>query len=171
MHQFELAGRLFGASEAFHEFIVYPFETETFDRQRAFGLPQPWGCANLSFCLAQFLYDALESQSASIRLSSMDPVLASAWWAEGRTLTIDDASSLALAAEPRSPPAITAGGLSAREVDVLRLLAQGKTDREIAATLSISPRTASNHMHHIYIKLNITSRVAATAWAIRHGVA
>jgi DNA-binding CsgD family transcriptional regulator len=56
-------------------------------------------------------------------------------------------------------------------MEVLGLLAQGCTDQEIAERLSISTRTASNHLHHIYTKLGLASRAAAAAWAVRHGVA
>lgn len=60
--------------------------------------------------------------------------------------------------------------LTARERDVLRLLAQGLADREIAAELSISPRTASTHVTNILRKLGETSRTAAAAYAVRHQV-
>jgi DNA-binding CsgD family transcriptional regulator len=61
--------------------------------------------------------------------------------------------------------------LSEREVDVLRLVATGKTDAEIAIALFISPRTVSNHVRSILGKLDVTSRSAATAWAVRNNLA
>lgn len=59
-------------------------------------------------------------------------------------------------------------GLSARELDVLRLLVDSKTDREIADTLFISPRTASKHVGAILLKLDVTSRNEAAIEAIRN---
>ena len=61
-------------------------------------------------------------------------------------------------------------GLTAREVDVLRLAARGLSSKEIAAELVISPKTARNHIEHIYVKTGATSRVEASLFAIRHGL-
>ncbi len=60
--------------------------------------------------------------------------------------------------------------LSAREVDVLRLIANGLENAEIAATLNISPRTAKNHVSNILSKLGLPSRVQAAVYAVRQGV-
>jgi DNA-binding NarL/FixJ family response regulator len=62
------------------------------------------------------------------------------------------------------------GGLTVREVDVLVLLARGYPDREIARRLVVSPKTVSNHVEHIYTKLGISSRAAATLFATQHGL-
>jgi DNA-binding NarL/FixJ family response regulator len=62
-------------------------------------------------------------------------------------------------------------GLTRRECDVLRLLAEGKSDREIAETLFVSRHTAANHVASILGKLGVPSRAAAAAYAVRHGVA
>jgi HD-GYP domain-containing protein (c-di-GMP phosphodiesterase class II) len=59
-------------------------------------------------------------------------------------------------------------GLSAREVDVLRAVALGLSNRDIAASLSISPRTAEHHVQHIYDKLGFSSRAAAALFAMEH---
>jgi DNA-binding CsgD family transcriptional regulator len=64
-----------------------------------------------------------------------------------------------------------ATALSAREIEVLRLVAQGKTNREIAGELVISERTVINHLSHIFIKTGAENRAGATAYAIRHGLA
>jgi DNA-binding NarL/FixJ family response regulator len=60
--------------------------------------------------------------------------------------------------------------LSAREVDVLRLIANGLENAEIAAELNISPRTAKNHVSNILSKLGLPSRVQAAVYAVRQGV-
>jgi DNA-binding NarL/FixJ family response regulator len=56
-------------------------------------------------------------------------------------------------------------GLSGREVEVLRLVASGKTNREIASTLVISEHTVARHVQNIYTKLGLSSRAGATAFA------
>lgn len=61
-------------------------------------------------------------------------------------------------------------GLTDREVEVLRLVAQGLPNREIAARLVISPRTAEHHVQHVYGKLGVSSRAAAALFALEHGL-
>jgi DNA-binding NarL/FixJ family response regulator len=61
-------------------------------------------------------------------------------------------------------------GLTPREVDVLRLVARGLSSKEIAAELVISPKTARNHIEHIYVKTGARSRVDASLFAIKHGL-
>jgi DNA-binding CsgD family transcriptional regulator len=67
-----------------------------------------------------------------------------------------------------SAPAGPAHGLSEREVEVLRLVAAGKSNREIAASLVISEHTVARHVQNIYAKLGLSSRSAATAFAFEH---
>jgi HD-GYP domain-containing protein (c-di-GMP phosphodiesterase class II) len=62
------------------------------------------------------------------------------------------------------------GGLTAREVQVLRLVARGLSTREIATELSMSPKTAGNHIEHIYAKIDATNRVTASLFAVQHGL-
>ena len=62
------------------------------------------------------------------------------------------------------------GGLTAREVEVLRLAALGLTTREVAERLYISPKTADHHIQHIYGKIDVSTRAAAALWASRHAV-
>jgi DNA-binding CsgD family transcriptional regulator len=61
-------------------------------------------------------------------------------------------------------------GLTAREVEVLRLLARGLSNKEIAEKLVISPKTAGNHIEHIYAKIDASTRVAASMFAMQHGL-
>jgi DNA-binding CsgD family transcriptional regulator len=61
-------------------------------------------------------------------------------------------------------------GLSAREVEVLRLVAQGLTDAEVAERLFLSPRTVGQHLRSVYNKLGVSSRTAATRFAVEHGL-
>jgi len=61
-------------------------------------------------------------------------------------------------------------GLTERELQVLHLLIEGKSTSELSSTLSISPHTASTHISNIMAKMNVGSRTAAVALALRHGV-
>jgi HD-GYP domain-containing protein (c-di-GMP phosphodiesterase class II) len=61
-------------------------------------------------------------------------------------------------------------GLTAREIDVLRLLALGLSSKEISARLVIAPKTVRNHIEHIYTKIGATSRVTAGLYAVQHGL-
>lgn len=72
-----------------------------------------------------------------------------------------------------SPPARGAppGPLTAREAEVLTLVARGRTNREVAAELFISDKTVARHLSNIFAKLGLSSRAAATAWAYEHGLA
>jgi HD-GYP domain-containing protein (c-di-GMP phosphodiesterase class II) len=61
-------------------------------------------------------------------------------------------------------------GLTAREVEVLILLARGMSNKQIAGRLVITPKTAGNHVEHIYAKIGATSRAAAAMFAVQHGL-
>jgi ATP/maltotriose-dependent transcriptional regulator MalT len=78
----------------------------------------------------------------------------------------DLAAATALAAAPT----VGRAGLTARECEVLRLVASGRTNREIAAELVISEHTVARHLQNMFAKLDLPSRAAATAYAYRHGV-
>jgi HD-GYP domain-containing protein (c-di-GMP phosphodiesterase class II)/DNA-binding CsgD family transcriptional regulator len=61
-------------------------------------------------------------------------------------------------------------GLTDREVEVLRLLAAGRSNRQIAEALVVSPRTAEHHVQHIYTKIGSSTRAAASLFAMEHGL-
>ncbi len=91
-------------------------------------------------------------------------------WRSGRLLSVNEAVAEALAARIDTPNVSPmAHGLSPREFEVLRLLVEGHTNRGIADTLSLSPRTVENHVLHIFTKLGVESRTAAVTLAFRNG--
>ena len=61
-------------------------------------------------------------------------------------------------------------GLTPREVEVLRLVARGLSNKEIAERLVISPKTVGNHVEHIYTKIDASNRAAASLFAMQHGL-
>lgn len=87
----------------------------------------------------------------------------------GAAREADEAAALmrSLGAKPRSGPR-AAGQLTRREVDVLRLLGEGRTNAEIGARLYISPKTVEHHVARIYRKLDVRRRSEAAAYAARH---
>ena len=105
-------------------------------------------------------------------------------WQEGREMTLEEALVMPEPEQPlhqpatsyhrplpnHRPPAPTTphDELTAREVEVLHLLAQGLSNTQMAERLIISPRTIHAHIRSIYSKLGLTSRVAATRYAIDH---
>jgi predicted ATPase/class 3 adenylate cyclase/DNA-binding CsgD family transcriptional regulator len=141
------AARLWGAAEAVRQHI---------------GAPLP----------PVFRADYERSVAAARVLLGEKPFAAA--WAQGRTMTPEQA----LAAEdqpllptpppPANPAATSPDGLTAREVEVLRLLAQGLTDAQIAEQLVLSLHTIHAHLRTIYGKLGVTSRSAATRYAFEH---
>ena len=62
------------------------------------------------------------------------------------------------------------GGLTARELEVLVLLARGRSNKQIGDQLVITPKTAGNHVEHIYAKIGASNRAAAAVFAIQHGL-
>ena len=72
---------------------------------------------------------------------------------------------------PRRMAVGNCDGLTEREIEVLRAVAQGLTDAQVAERLVISPRTVHSHLNSIYSKLGISSRSAATRYAIEHDLA
>ena len=69
------------------------------------------------------------------------------------------------------PPTVRDFGLTRREREVLRLLAQGRSYQEIADELFITRKTVAKHFEHIFNRLGVNSRAAAAAIAFQHGLA
>jgi DNA-binding CsgD family transcriptional regulator/tetratricopeptide (TPR) repeat protein len=86
-----------------------------------------------------------------------------AFLALGATPMVDEAAGLI---EPGRLP----GGLTAREVEVLRLVASGRSNPQIAADLTLSQKTVARHLSNIFTKLEVGSRTAAAAYAYEHGL-
>jgi len=104
----------------------------------------------------------------------LDPAVWAAAWAEGRRMTTDQAVRYALEEGDVAdvlPPDPHPGGLTDREVDVLRLVAGGLTSADVGQRLFLSPRTVDWHLSSVYAKLGVHSRTEAARFAIRHGLA
>ena len=78
-------------------------------------------------------------------------------------------NALSFASEPPGNPA--SHPLTPRELDVVRLIALGRPNQDIAEALFISPRTVATHVHNILTKLNCDSRTEIAAWAFRNDLA
>jgi non-specific serine/threonine protein kinase len=98
---------------------------------------------------------------------ALDEGEAAAAWAEGQGMTLEDALAYALEETtappegPEAPPERPTGPLSARELEVLGLVAEGLTDARVAGRLHLSPRTVGRHLESVYRKLGVSSRTAA----------
>jgi HD-GYP domain-containing protein (c-di-GMP phosphodiesterase class II) len=89
----------------------------------------------------------------------------------GRLARVEVDSVLDAAGQSSRPPRVVRpAGLTEREVDVLRLIALGHANKEVAATLGISPKTVGHHIEHIYAKAGVTTRAGATLFAMEHGL-
>jgi DNA-binding CsgD family transcriptional regulator len=119
-----------------------------------------------------------EQRVAAVR-SALGDLAFDAAWATGRALKLDDvlAESIAEVAAPtlsasvNHPAQAQPRGLTPRELMVLRLLVEGHSDPEIAEALFVSRRTVATHVVHIFRKLGVHSRAAASAHAVRLGLA
>jgi predicted ATPase/DNA-binding CsgD family transcriptional regulator len=148
------AGQLWGAAEALRE---------------AKGVP------------LLHVYRAEYEQGVSSAREALGEQAFAAAWAEGRTMTPREALlaqrhvelSQPMLIEPSSSLPAKSGatypdGLTAREVEVLRFIAQGLTDALIAEQLVISRRTVNTHLTSIYSKIQVSTRSGATRYAIEH---
>ena len=78
---------------------------------------------------------------------------------------------LAAAGERQAPPpSHWPAGLTDREVEVLRLIARGRSNREVAGRLFISPKTVGRHVENVYAKIGVSSRAAAAVFAMEHRI-
>jgi ATP/maltotriose-dependent transcriptional regulator MalT len=100
-------------------------------------------------------------------------------WAEGCAMSLEQALSYALelpeeaesdAMDSPTPHDDTIAGLSKRELEVLRLLVDGCSNKEIATRLYVSQHTVASHVAHVLNKLGVESRTAAATWAMRQGI-
>ena len=92
-------------------------------------------------------------------------------WSEGRESLSDDAIGLALGTD-KPPAAVTLPALSLtpRELEVASLVGRGHSNKEIAATLFVSVRTAEAHVTNVLTKLALRSRAQLAVWAAEHGL-
>jgi ATP/maltotriose-dependent transcriptional regulator MalT len=119
-------------------------------------LGAPYDTARVRLLLAE-AYQAAGDDTAAAELDEA-----------ARTFARLGAASPGRVARPR--PRSMPGGLTARELDVLGQVASGLTNKEAAAALVISDRTVARHLANIYVKLGVSTRTAAAAWAIEHGI-
>ena len=148
IREYEFAVRLLGAvgaqlSQINH--VLDPIDQEDYDR-------------------------SLASARAELVVATFDQA-----WKEGQALSLEQACAEAVALGAKAEAMIPSAephpaGLTAREVEVLRLVAQGMTNFKVAAELVISPRTVNTHLGSIYRKLNTSSRAVATRFALEHGL-
>ncbi len=86
-------------------------------------------------------------------------------------MTPEEALAAVREAAPEEPePAHAGAGLTSREAEILRLVARGMTDAEVAGELVVSRRTVHAHLRSIYRKLEVRTRAAATRYALEHGL-
>src|SRR5215207_115677 len=113
---------------------------------------------------------------AEVRTSLPEPAFATTW-EEGRHLSVAEAVAeagaiVASTLEPAQPlpGEATSFGLTARELDVLRLLVEGHSDRQIGEALFIGARTVQTHVANLFAKLGVNARAEAAAVAVRRGL-
>jgi ATP/maltotriose-dependent transcriptional regulator MalT len=121
------------------------------------GLGVPYELATASTLLGQAGRDAGDAAAASAAFDA------------ARRL-FDELGVHVDAREARSPSAPTAlpDGLTGREAEVLRLVAAGQTNKQIAGELFLSDKTVARHLSNIFVKISVSTRAAATAYAFRH---
>jgi HD-GYP domain-containing protein (c-di-GMP phosphodiesterase class II) len=147
-------------------------------RERLDGSGYPRGTAGPAIPLAARILAAADAYQAMreprpYRIARPADEAAEALRAEVRSGRLDrDAVEAVLGAaghrvrRRREGPA----GLTAREIEVLRLLARGLSTKQIAQRLVMSPKTAGNHIEHIYAKIDATNRASASLFAVQHGL-
>ncbi len=137
------------------------------------------GCAGAWRAVTQMARMPVERDLVARRLADAEYALGveafAAATAAGQSATLEESARDVLASPPVASVLEQAQpreyGLTPREREVLGLLVEGKTDREIAESLYMAPRTVSWHVGHILARLNVESRTAAAALAVREGLA
>ena len=134
-----------------------------------------WGAAEALFEKIEAVYAYVPDRSLHrSQVTARSLIEEAAWeaaWAEGRTMSPEQAIAYALdhsATPETASPETYPAGLSAREADVLRLIATGLTNAEVAEKLFLSSRTVEWHLSSIYRKLGLHSRSEATRFAAEH---
>lgn len=140
----DLALRLLGASESFHQetgIVRFPLEAERLDRART---------------------------AAAAGLDERD---AAACWESGRSLALEEAVAHARRGRgKRGRPQTGWGSLTPAERDVVRLVAEGRSNAEIGARLFISLNTVKTHLTHVYAKVDVDGRADLAAQVARRGL-
>ena len=126
------------------------------------ALREATGFSMSPFTRSNFAY---ERHLAHAR-SQLDEAAWEAAWSEGRAMTLEQAIEYALEPSPPTPRLKNTAELSAREVEVLILVAEGLTNSQVADRLYLSPRTVGQHLRSIYHKLGASSRTAAVKAAL-----
>jgi DNA-binding CsgD family transcriptional regulator len=124
--------------------------------------------AQLEFDAARWVFDqlgAVPDLAAVAALSAASPAAAG----PGTTASAVD-PAMAAPRGATAPDAAAPARLTPREIEVLRLVAVGETNRGIAAELFLSEKTVARHLSNIFGKLDVSSRSAAAAYAYRHGL-
>ncbi len=138
-----------------------------------------WTEAKTTILQIAGLAERAGQRGPAARLSNLAEVSPSQELAITQTSDYDHAAVFALADEvltsltdvsATAPAAPAPGGLTPREIEVLRLVAEGKTDREIADALFISRNTVIRHVANILMKLDVNSRTAAASFALRNSI-
>ena len=134
-----------------------------------------WGAAEALLERIEAMYTYVPDHSLHrSQVAARSLIDEAAWetaWAEGRAMSPEQAIEYAVDHSATSKPAAREpypDGLSPREVEILRLVATGLTDAEVAKKLFISPRTVNWHLGSIYRKLGFHSRAEATRFAVEH---
>ncbi len=127
-----------------------------------------------SFTEQRTVVPALRAGAAGYVYKDIDPdALAGAIRSvhAGHVLLQPEVAEALLSQEDQSPSAGRPGSLTDREREVLGLIADGRSNREIARALVLSEKTVKTHVSNILMKLDLSDRTQAALWAVRHGIA
>jgi len=115
------------------------------------------------------VYDAGYQTSVTKLRAAMDENDFDAAWAEGAAMSIEEAIAYAQRGHgERKRPASGWAALTPAELDVVRLVTEGLTNKDVATRLFVSPRTVQAHLAHVFTKLGVTTRTQLAQEATRH---